>query len=169
MKEEIKKLISLLFDEVDKLGKAIGKENYHIEVATEMLEYMMYLSMADDEIEWTEILKIGLYLGFTDLNPQNIEDYIIEHRIGSEKFENTIPTIFKILVDHDNMVYAKNPSNKKFLSEIMTIVYKALGKELVESDGEVDKYEYSNFYTYDKLLNDYLDQKLLARASNKNS
>lgn len=166
MEKEFKSLVNFLFDEVDKLGKVLGKENYHTEAANEMLEYLMYLAIADDEIEWTEILKIGVYLGFTDLNPQNIEEYIKEHNIGSEKYENTIPPIFKILVDHDNMVYAKNPSNKKLLSEIMSIIYKALGKELVEADGEVEKYEYSSFYTYDKLLNDYLDEHLKARRTN---
>ena len=165
MEKDFKALIEALFDEIDKIGARIGKKNYHTEVANEMLEYLMYLAIADARIEWTEILKIGIYLGVTDLNPQNVELYIKEHNICSEKFENTIPPFFKILTDHDNMMYAKDSSYQKLLSEIMLIAYKALGKELVESNGQVVSYEYTNFYIYDKLLNDYLDEHLLARRS----
>ena len=165
MEKDFKALIDALFDEIDKLGAVIGKKDYHAEAAHEMFEYLTYLAIADGKIEWTEIRKIGVYLGITDLNPQNMELYIKEHNICSEKYENTIPPFFKILVDHDNIMYAKDSSNKKLLSEIMLIIYKALGKELVESDGEVERYEYTNFYIYDKLLNDYLDKNLRARQA----
>lgn len=166
MEKDFKALIEALYDEVDKIGTVIGKKNYHTEVAREMLDYLMYLAIADAKIEWTEILKIGVYLGITDLNPQNIEVYIKENNIYSEKFENTIPSFFKILADHDNIIYSKDSSNKKLLSEIMRLIYKALGKELVASDGDVNRYEYTCFYVYDNLLNDYLNEHLLARRSN---
>lgn len=168
MTEDIKVLIKFLFNEIDKLGKVIGRKNYHTEAADEMLEYLMYLSYADDDINWSEILKIGIFLGCSDLNPINMEEYIEAHNIGSEKYENTIPSVFKLLVDQDNIKYQKNHATETYLSEIMVTTYKAIGKDLVESDNSTNKYEYSSFYTYEALLNDYLDKHLAARTANNN-
>lgn len=162
MNHELKEEVRLICSLADRAGEVIDCEDVGRAAKMEMAKYLMYLSASDGEIKYSEAQVISDVLDI-ELNPQQINDFIRENNVYSVDFENTVPSVFGLLVEMDNAIYNNGGYDGTSGSELMLNLYKKLGVELIETDGNSDDNEKSDFVIFITMLDNHLNEKLLAR------
>lgn len=130
--------------------------DWYIEIKTELMDMLMYLSSGDGIICEYESAFIKDYLGF-DYSPESMKSYICENHIYSEEFENRVPETFKLLVDEAIFFGPDEPADFKAYIE----VFSASAKEFVACDGNVTEQEITDMNIYINMLNSYAEHELI--------
>lgn len=121
--------------------------------------FMMYLSASDGIIQWDEVKLISDVCKL-NLSPDSLSQFIEENNIYSTEFEKKVPLTFRIMVQADNQL-SELITPETSLSETMLTVYKLIGTELIESDGDIDNDELNNYNIYINMLTDYRNKNLI--------
>lgn len=132
-----------------------------------MAEFAMYLSASDGTIQWEEARMIAEYFDLP-MNQNSVADFIREHNIYSTEFESTVPIIFTILVQTDNILYqngAFEDPKSRAGSEILFETYQAIARELINCDGDEAANEVADANIFLEMLDRYLDENLLTRRA----
>ena len=129
------------------------------------LQFLMYLSASDGNIDWNEAKFLGDYLDFDGLTPDFINKQIRENNIYSTEFESTVPISLKIIVAIDNFLYENDMGDgDTHLPNLLVSVFEELGREFLECDGAVSGNEESDLDTYLSTLKDFVSEKSVRPA-----
>lgn len=93
-------------------------------------------------------------------------EYIRENNIYSTEFENDVPVVLQFAVKLDNEIYKRGLSeqvNNTNLSEVIMQTFGYVGKSLLQSDGDIDDNEKSDFMIYMGMMNKYIKDNLLCK------
>lgn len=123
-------------------------------VKSELAAYMMYLSASDGKITWNEANIISEYIDVS-VTPQKINAVLHEENIYSTKFEKHVPASFGMTVTADNILW---DLGKRGLcaADVLLLIYKKVGKEIIYADGDADDNEIADYQTYIGMLTDYI-------------
>ena len=152
-----------LVDSVVSLAKSISVshniEGFDTLLMDDVTAYLMYLSASDGVIAPEELEEISGYVGKTFTEDEAL-NFITTHNIVSPEFKHSVPESVKKLVEVDNSLRHGDNPQESDASEILLELYKGIGDELINSDGDLHISEETDMYVYltgiDKYLSDYL-------------
>lgn len=153
------KLKELLKKTSDLVGTVISDMDLDIDepekvAANDLLFYMMYLSASDGKIQWAEAKTISEYFD-EDLKPEDINEILQRTNIYSTEFEQRAPLSLMAVVDADKILW-NNGSRDSCMADSLLFLFKQIGKELIESDSNVDEAEKSDYQIYINMMTDYI-------------
>lgn len=141
--EQVYELIDRTCDIINRLFDIVGlNDDSEPAVRFELGKFMMYLSASDGTISVEEAEVISK-ISHLDVTPTNIGECIREHNIYSTEFEQTVPTVFNILINVDNNLIRKGIDISG--SDILLSAYKAVGELAIKADGEVNENEKNDY------------------------
>lgn len=150
-KAVLNQIDDLLSDIFKKTGNDLGDTKI---ARLNLAQFMMYLSASDGKIEWSEVDNISKYLD-VDLTPEAVNKFIREQNIYSTKFEQEVPVALQALVSADNLLW-DNGKRDTCSAEMLLTLYKAVGIELINTDGDVDDNEKQDYNIYIDMLSNYV-------------
>lgn len=162
MDQELKDSLACTFalcDEVEKvLGETIALQ-YPLKklLQTELMVFIMYLSLSDMQIDSAERQFLSEYLGF-EFASEEIEKFMVNNDLAD--FNNTIPYTFQLFVQADNAFYRAEPHKLPLAATALYEMYENIGMALITSDGEIDIQEYEDLFSYLKMLSQYMSSEL---------
>lgn len=155
--QQLKVTVNEMGHLVDIALKKVGVEADGMQVAkVELAEFLMYLSASDGKIEWNEANNIAEYLEMP-ATPEVVNGVIREQNIYSTEFEQKIPLTFQVVVKCDNLLW-DNGKRSECSADLALKLYKAVGEELLATDGNVDANERQDFNIYINMLENYINQ-----------
>lgn len=155
--QQLKMTVNEMGHLVDIALKKVGVEADGMQVAkVELAEFLMYLSASDGKIEWNEANNIAEYLEMP-ATPEVVNGVIREQNIYSTEFEQKIPLTFQVVVKCDNLLW-DNGKRSECSADLALKLYKAVGEELLATDGNVDANERQDFNIYINMLENYINQ-----------
>lgn len=131
-------------------------------VEVELVNYLMYLSAADGEIAWEESAFIRDYLEY-NFTTDEIHQFIVENKIYSTKFEETVPLSMKVFVRADNAIYDEEGHNDFLASELLFDIFECLGKEFLACDDDVSDDEIRDLTIYLHMLENYINNEVKSK------
>ncbi len=166
MDSNLKELINLTVETMDKAGKLVGMEASAGKAAlANLVNYLMYLSSSDGQIKPEEVRFIS-DVADAQIPAECMADYIRENNIYSTEFENDVPAALQFAVALDNELYKRGLNEQldnRNLSEIIMQTFGYVGNALIGSDGDIDDNEKSDFMIYMGMMNKYIKDNLLSR------
>lgn len=148
--EQVYELIDRTCDIINRLFDIVGlNDDSEPAVRFELGKFMMYLSASDGTISVEEAEVISK-ISHLDVTPTNIGECIREHNIYSTEFEQTVPTVFNILINVDNNLIRKGIDISG--SDILLSAYKAVGELAIKADGEVNENEKNDYSIFIGML-----------------
>ena len=130
----------------------------------------MYLSSSDGQIKPEEVRFIS-DVADAQIPAERMAEYIRENNIYSTEFENDVPIALQFAVKLDNELYKRGLSeqvNNTNLSEVIMQTFGYAGKALMQSDGDIDDNEKSDFMIYMGMMNKYIKDNLLCKNGTAN-
>lgn len=166
MDSRLKDLISTTVEVMDKAGDLVGMEASAGKAAlANLVNYLMYLSSSDGQIKPEEVRFIS-EVADAQIPAERMAEYIRENNIYSTEFENDVPVALQFAVKLDNEIYKRGLSeqvNNTNLSEVIMQTFGYVGKSLLQSDGDIDDNEKSDFMIYMGMMNKYIKDNLLCK------
>lgn len=166
MDSKLKDVINLTVDTMEKAGKMVGMEASAGKAAlANLVNYLMYLSSSDGQIKPEEVRFIS-DVADAQIPAERMAEYIRENNIYSTEFENDVPVALQFAVKLDNEIYKRGLSeqvNNTNLSEVIMQTFGYVGKSLLQSDGDIDDNEKSDFMIYMGMMNKYIKDNLLCK------
>lgn len=166
MDSRLKDLISTTVEVMDKAGNLVGMEASAGKAAlANLVNYLMYLSSSDGQIKPEEVRFIS-EVADAQIPAERMAEYIRENNIYSTEFENDVPVALQFAVKLDNEIYKRGLSeqvNNTNLSEVIMQTFGYVGKSLLQSDGDIDDNEKSDFMIYMGMMNKYIKDNLLCK------
>lgn len=166
MDSRLKDLISTTVEVMDKAGDLVGMEASAGKAAlANLVNYLMYLSSSDGQIKPEEVRFIS-EVADAQIPAERMVEYIRENNIYSTEFENDVPVALQFAVKLDNEIYKRGLSeqvNNTNLSEVIMQTFGYVGKSLLQSDGDIDDNEKSDFMIYMGMMNKYIKDNLLCK------
>lgn len=166
MDSRLKDLISTTVEVMDKAGNLVGMEASAGKAAlANLVNYLMYLSSSDGQIKPEEVRFIS-EVADAQIPAECMAEYIRENNIYSTEFENDVPVALQFAVKLDNEIYKRGLSeqvNNTNLSEVIMQTFGYVGKSLLQSDGDIDDNEKSDFMIYMGMMNKYIKDNLLCK------
>lgn len=154
--EQVYELIDRTCDIINRLFDMVGlNDDSEPAVRFELGKFMMYLSASDGTISVEEAEVISK-ISHLDVTPTNIGECIREHNIYSTEFEQTVPTVFNILINVDNGLIKKGIDISG--SDILLSAYKAVGELAIKADGEVNENEKNDYSIFIGMLERYRNE-----------
>lgn len=136
------------------LGK-IAAQN----MRNDLIWYMIYLSYIDETIS-EEDLNIFSTIFRKRFTPLLIRLNIIHHRINLSEFESQIPRSIEFFVNVENLSLLKGNSkdspSKMRPSEILLIIYRALGAKIVSTNKYTKANKSRLYHSYINMLDRYI-------------
>ena len=167
----LKELISTTVETMDKAGELVGMETSVGKAAlANLVNYLMYLSSSDGQIKPEEVRFIS-DVADAQIPAERMAEYIRENNIYSTEFENDVPIALQFAVKLDNELYKRGLSeqvNNTNLSEVIMQTFGYAGKALMQSDGDIDDNEKSDFMIYMGMMNKYIKDNLLCKNGTAN-
>ena len=153
---EMFELFAVLGPKFD-LGDMIDAAKY------DLTKYLIYLATANGQPTGKDCSLIREVSGI-NASPEFLENYIRDDSNYLSTFVYTIkiPLVFSGLVLIDNTAYEQNMRVEKGASEFMVLLYKALGTEILNINGYVNKKAETRFDNYIGLMEEYLQANLLS-------
>lgn len=171
MDSRLKDLISTTVETMDKAGELVGMETSVGKAAlANLANYLMYLSSSDGQIKPEEVRFIS-DVADAQIPAERMAEYIRENNIYSTEFENDVPIALQFAVKLDNELYKRGLSeqvNNTNLSEVIMQTFGYAGKALMQSDGDIDDNEKSDFMIYMGMMNKYIKDNLLCKNGTAN-
>jgi hypothetical protein len=163
---QLKHLVDVMCGIMESFGKDHGLDSGVGDAAKfELASFMMYLSASDGTIRWEEASVISELCDLA-LTPETLGDFIRKHNIYSTEFEKKVPLSFQMMVDLDNAIIKAGVSPDEATgSSGLLDVYKAVGGELIQSDGDIHDNEVSDYNTYIEMLEEYRAKNFIGDES----
>lgn len=124
---------------------------------SELIFFMMYLAASDGIIKKEEAEMLNEYLN-DYLSPEYYKSFIVQNNIYSDKFESTVPQSLVMAVKIDNALLKRDLIPK--LSQKLIDLYKAVGTEMIWSDGRLHRNEKFDLNGYINMMMDYRSYNL---------
>ena len=142
-----------------------GKITIRDAVNLGFIQFLMYLSASDGNIDWSETSFFGDYFDLDGLTPEFINQHIRENNIYSTDFESKVPVSLQIIVAIDNFLYENDiGDNDNHLPNLLVSIFEDLGREFLECDGSISGNEESDLDIYLSMLKDFVSEKSLRPA-----
>lgn len=155
---QLKSVVDQMCEAIETLGEQGGLDSGAGQAARyELGSFMMYLSASDGQISWEEA-EIISDICELNLTPNTMGNFIRQQNIYSTEFENKVPVTFQMMVTADNALIEQG--EEAAASEAMLDTYRVVGKALIQSDGDVDDNEVSDYRIYINMLEKYRDQNM---------
>lgn len=161
MDQELKQTIECVYElceEVEKtLQKTVTLQNpLKALLQTELMMYVMYLTVSDDRIELSESQFLRDYLDY-DFSPDEIATFVQNNSV--ETFRQTVPYTFQLFVKADNLLYGRH-GKVSLAACALYQMYETIGLALISADEEIDVQEYHDLADFLTMLKAYMDQHL---------
>ena len=127
----------------------------------EMLRFVLYLLLADGDIEDAEIEWVYDLIGLK-FTPDMLEEFV-EKGMDLESFGDSTPFCLQYTVQFDNAIVerlSKLDEDHVYVSETIVETFKKVGDFLLIVDGNADEEEVNKFTKYIKMLYTFLDENL---------
>lgn len=92
-----------------------------------------------------------------------IHQFIVENKIYSTKFEETVPLSMKVFVRADNAIYDEEGHNDFLASELLFDIFECLGKEFLACDDDVSDDEIRDLTIYLHMLENYINNEVKSK------
>ena len=159
MDRVLKNKVDTMCNKIDTIGRLIGRNSLRDDTVSEMIYYLMYLSVADGDVEWAEVRILNQYLG-THFTPADVQRNIELQQNMFFKFQDEPPQVFTLLVDMDKQFCKNGVLAKPYVSELMIAIYRELGREIVHADSEFEMEERIRLSAYLNMLQTYREKHL---------
>ena len=137
-------------------GQKISFEEVFFE---DLLKYFLYLACCDGFISNEEAEFVECYTGYY-LTPNQIADRVNRENIFSDEFENSIPTSFSAFIDIQNYLNSVSEGFSTTVPDLYITLFKRLGKDITEVDGETQPEEAYGITNYVNNLQTYMNERL---------
>lgn len=159
---EFRELLHEMFNVLTTLGNKYELGDMTDPVKFELMMYLMYLAMADGRptVEACDLIQ---EVSGVSACPEWVLHYTQSDLNYLTAFVCTVkmPVVFSSLVMIDNTLYKQNMSFDKWVSEYMVLLYEALGTEMININGCVEKKAETRFNNYIVMMKEYLQANLL--------
>lgn len=166
-KQDIKNLVNSLVNTMETIGSVAGIDASAGNAAKmDLLQFMMYLSASDGEIQWSEASMMSDLIGL-NLTPQDIGAFIRENNVYSTEFENTVPISLQLMVQTENKLLEQNllDSDTPSGPDLILSTFKAVAMAMIEADNDTDSNEISDCEIYIDTMEKYINNNSLRKKS----
>ncbi len=123
----------------------------------DILNYLVYLAISDNNIQPEEIKYINKLLGY-DFTKESLRSYMVKNHLDSDEFLKKVPSSLPYYVRQNNGVELSLGLNSFNLIELYTATFYNIGRQFIASNHVVCQSEIDALTQYGILLDVYIKQ-----------